>query len=223
MDREQLRAYEDLPQANSHRLVDFEQVQIMTLESDPPQYLLVVKGTKPYLNMRVELAPLVYIAQPDYWEIEVVGSLPGGVWLPALAPYTASILLTGITGKVGVEVIGATRRERRRVPPDGETVANCQDWSAVHNRRPPGAVLQVGGKCQFPTSGYSVALERSETQGPNPRELFLELVVHEPGPTDPVQDVVTEVDAVYQEETHTEYDTVTIRGYVSGVPVEVVW
>jgi hypothetical protein len=37
-----------------------------------------------------------------------------------------------------------------------------------------------------------------------------------------MQDVITEVDAVYQEETHTEYETVTIRGYVS-VPVEVVW
>ena len=98
-------------------------------------------------------------------------------------------------------------------------MANCRDWSAVHDRRPPGAVLQVHGRCEFPTSGYSVELGRSETQGTNPRELFLELVVHEP--TGPEPRVITEVDADYEEETETEYDAVTIRGYVS-VPVEVV-
>ncbi len=36
MNREQMREYEDLPKADSHRLIDFELVEIVTLESDPP-------------------------------------------------------------------------------------------------------------------------------------------------------------------------------------------
>jgi hypothetical protein len=50
------------------------------------------------------------------------------------------------------------------------------NWSAVHDRRPPGAVLRVSGKCEFPTTGYRVELRRSEPQGTCPRELFLESV-----------------------------------------------
>ena len=75
-----------------------------------------ISGTKPYINMTVELSPLVYIQRPDYWGIEVVGSLPG-IGLPATAPYTAAIPLDGITGKRGIEVIGATKREKVAVPP----------------------------------------------------------------------------------------------------------
>jgi hypothetical protein len=85
---------------------------------------------------------------------------------------------------------------------------------------PPGpSVLRVVGKCEFPTAGYSVELRRSEPQGINPRDLLLDLIVHEP--TGLVAEVITEVDVEYQEETDAEYDTVTIRGYAS-VPVEVV-
>ena len=79
MDEEQLREWEALPKSSSCRLVDFDQAQIMTLRSFPPQYVLHVSGTKPYLNMQVDLVPLVYIQQPEYWGIEVVGCLPGGI------------------------------------------------------------------------------------------------------------------------------------------------
>ena len=120
MDEEQLREWEALPKSSSCRLVDFDQAQIMTLRSFPPQYVLHVSGTKPYLNMQVDLVPLVYIQQPEYWGIEVVGCLPGGIGLPATAPYTAWINLSGITGTEGIEVIGATRSERLEVPPKGE-------------------------------------------------------------------------------------------------------
>ena len=67
--------------------------------------------------MRVDLLPRVHIQQPEYWGIEVVGCLPGGIGLPALAPYTVSLRLAGVTGTRGVEVIGATRTERIAVPP----------------------------------------------------------------------------------------------------------
>ena len=120
MDEEQLREWEALPKPSSCRLVDFDQAQIVTLRSFPPQYVLHVNGIKPYLNMQVDLVPLVYIQQPEYWGIEVVGCLPGGIGLPATAPYTAWINLSAITGTEGIEVIGARRSERLEVPPKGE-------------------------------------------------------------------------------------------------------
>ncbi len=109
----------DLPAPTSTRLIDFEHIAIRTLESFPPQHVLVVSGTKPFINMEVTLEPLVFIRQPEYWGIEVVGRLPGGIGLPALAPYQVSIPLAGITGTKGIEVIGATRTERRDIPPEG--------------------------------------------------------------------------------------------------------
>ena len=217
-----IEEYEALPKAGSHRLIDFEQAEVVTLKSFPPQYMLVVRGTKPYLNMRVKLAPLVYIRQPEYWGIEVVGRLRGGIGLPAVAPYTASIPLAGITGTEGIEVIGATRSERIEVPPEGEGKPpwGCSDWSASHGSRPPAPfVLEVVGKCKFPTAGYSVELRRHEPQGINPKDLLLDLVVHEP--TGPVAQVVTEVEARYEEETDSEYyETVTILPDGPSIPVE---
>jgi len=65
-----------------------------------------------------------------------------------------------------------------------------------------------------------VELRSDESQEASRRELFLDLVVHEPG--GPVPQVITEVDADYEVETNAEYEAVTIRGYVS-IPVEIVW
>jgi hypothetical protein len=103
------------PQAESTRLVEFEEAKVIRgLVNDT--YFLIVNGVKPYLNMTVQLIPLVYVVRPDYWGIEVVGTLPG-FGLPAQAPYTISIPLDGILGKKGVEAIGATRRVALEVPP----------------------------------------------------------------------------------------------------------
>lgn len=221
MKQEHLKEYRKLPKAQSYRLIDFNQTEIITLESDPPQYVLVVRGTKPYLNMRVELEPLVYIQQPEYWGIEVVGRLRGGIGLPAQAPYTVSILLNGITGTEGIEIIGATRSEKIEVPPKEEPIVDCHGWSAWHDHQPPGSpVLHVHGECEFPTAGYSVELRRSEPQGINPKDLLLDLIVHEP--SGPAAQVITTVEARYREETDFEYDTVTIQGYPS-ISVEEVW
>jgi hypothetical protein len=219
MNEERMREYEELPRAESSRLINFDEAEIVTLESFPPQYVLVVRGTKPYLNMEVDLVPLVYVRQPEYWGIEVVGRLRSGIGLTALAPYTVSIPLAGSTGTKGVEVVGASRSEKIEVPPV-EPRRDCYDWSAWHDRQPVGpSVLYVRGKCEFPTAGYSVELEYHAPQGINPRDLLLNMVVHEPA--DPVADVITDVDVNYEEETDFEYDTVTILGYTS-VPVEVV-
>ncbi|WP_049571155.1 hypothetical protein [Nonomuraea sp. SBT364] len=94
--------------------IDFDEARVVP-GSVPGTYVLVVSGSKPYANMAVRLSPLVYIRQPDYWGIEVEGTLPG-IGLPALAPYTVSLPLDGVVGTAGVEVIGARRRETLDVP-----------------------------------------------------------------------------------------------------------
>jgi len=122
MSEKQLREFEALPSADSHRLIDFERAQVVTLESDPPQFVLTVSGRKPYANMEVELSPLTYIQRPEYWGIEVVGHLPGGIGLPVITPYRVSLPLAGLLGTKGIEVIGASRSEKIDVPgeaPDG--------------------------------------------------------------------------------------------------------
>lgn len=111
MDDAQLQTFRALPPPTAFRLLDFERAVIITLRSFPPQFILRVRGTKPYVNMDVELVPVVYIQQPEYWAIEVVGSLRG-IGLPALAPYAVSIPLAGIIGTRGIEVVGATRSQR---------------------------------------------------------------------------------------------------------------
>jgi hypothetical protein len=148
----------------------------------------------------------------------VVGRLRGGIGLPAVAPYTASIPLAGITGTEGIEVIVATRSERLEVPPEGKPLWKCSDWSAWHGSRPPAPpVLTVVGEYTFSTAGYSVDLTRHEPQGINPEYLLLDLVVHEP--IGPVAQVITTVEARYEEETDFEYETVTILPDGPSMPV----
>jgi hypothetical protein len=67
-------------------------------------YILIVKGKKPYLNMKVLLSPLTYIRQPEYWGIEVLGCVPGIV-LPTIGVYEEFLPLDGIRGTKGIEVI----------------------------------------------------------------------------------------------------------------------
>jgi len=122
MNESQLEALAQLPAPQSCWVIDFEKAEVVVLESFPPQYVLVVSGTKPYMNMKVDLVPLVYIQQPEYWGIEVVGCLPG-IGLPATAPYAISLPLAGHMGKEGIEVIGAGQRQKIQVPP---TDAACQ-------------------------------------------------------------------------------------------------
>jgi hypothetical protein len=103
-----------LPASESVRLIDFEHAEVVP-GIVPNTFILIVSGTKPYLNMTVELSPLVYVRQPAYWGIEVLGSLPG-FGLPTTAPYTVALPLDGIHGTKGVEVIGANRKQKINVP-----------------------------------------------------------------------------------------------------------
>jgi hypothetical protein len=99
----------------------------------------------------------------------------------------------------------------------------CGDWYVSHDHMPPGpATLRVTGKCTFRTGGYKVELRRSDLQGTNPfpGDLLLELVVEEPPPSSIVSQGFTTLEVRYEEETDTEYETVTILSDSVTVPVE---
>jgi hypothetical protein len=77
----------------------------------PNTFILIVSGKKPYLNMTVRLSPLTYIRQPEYWEIQVIGSVPG-IILPAIGAYHEALPLDGIRGTKGIVVKWADDSEK---------------------------------------------------------------------------------------------------------------
>jgi hypothetical protein len=104
-----------MPQSvESTVLIDFSEATVIAgFVTDT--YILTVEGKKPYVNMQVSLIPRIYVVQPEYWEIEVVGSLPG-IGLPALKAYSVFIPLEGIRGKKGIKVIGSNQELSIDVP-----------------------------------------------------------------------------------------------------------
>jgi hypothetical protein len=97
------------------RLIDFDEAVVISPMIYPPRPRLVVSGEAPYAGMEVTLVPLVYVSQPPYWGIQVVGRPGGDVAAAVLTPYQVEIDLAGITGTQGVEVIGASRTQQLTV------------------------------------------------------------------------------------------------------------
>lgn len=82
-----------------------------------PTYHLEVQGQTAYFNQRVQLVPVTYIRQPEYWIIEVQGCMSGDIGLPATRPYTATLDFQGSMGTRGIAVVGADRTRRFDLPP----------------------------------------------------------------------------------------------------------
>ena len=100
-----------LPYARSCRRVDFDFVELQG-SAQPGGHLLLVSGVTRWADLRVSLEPLVYRKAPDFWVIEVVGRLTGP-GLPALVDFCAALRLGNLQGCRGIEVVGATRTERK--------------------------------------------------------------------------------------------------------------
>jgi hypothetical protein len=110
---------ESVPPAPISRIIDFEQAEVVSLMIyPPPPPLLVVTGHKPFANMEVTLNPVRYVQRPEYWAIEVIGSMPP-IGQPAIVPYTVQLDLTGFIGTEGIEVVGADHTERIEVASAG--------------------------------------------------------------------------------------------------------
>ena len=111
-----IESFAKLHSATAPKLIDFDDDKIEIREGIIRNtWFLHVGGTQPYYNMRVELVPLMYVTQPEYWEIELVGIL-SEVGLPATKPFHVVLLLGPFIGTKGIEVVGA-KRKRLGIPP----------------------------------------------------------------------------------------------------------
>lgn len=150
--------------------------------------LLIVEGMKPYLNMKVRLQPRIYIVQPEYWGIEVVGCLDG-IGLPTLAPYCESLPLTHAMGTKGIEVIGAGKSvkiEVHQFVDEEEAKTAPRLGRAAYTARQEGRHLTITASGQNPTPGYRNWIEQSPLRIFPPQYLFYS----EP-PSGPVPQVIT--------------------------------
>jgi hypothetical protein len=105
---------------SANQLIDFERADVITPMIYPPRPRLVVTGVKPHPDMEVTLVPLIYVSQPPYHGIQVVGTAtfdgPHVSHPISNVPFAVELDLEGTTGSVGVEVIGKTRTEQIAVP-----------------------------------------------------------------------------------------------------------
>src|SRR5262245_49866781 len=111
---------------NDGRLIDFQQANIISPMIYPPQPRLVVSGVKPHPDVEVTLVPLIYVSQPQYHGIQVVGKIvaPDGPHVSqpiANVPFTAELDLKGYTGSEGIEVIGDSKTEQIDLTSDEPT------------------------------------------------------------------------------------------------------
>ena len=85
-----------------------------------------------------------------------------------------------------------------------ELEGTCKDWKAVQPAG--GGKITVSGWCTFPGSGWTMELVRKD--GDDPTELVLERVVA----FDAARQArtVKAIEAIYEEDTETEYATVAI-------------
>ncbi len=72
------------------------------------------------------LEPLPYREMPDFWVIEVVGRLTGS-GLPALVDFSVALPLAAVQGCKGIEIVGATKSERRMLNANAVTNAKGRD------------------------------------------------------------------------------------------------
>lgn len=88
--------------------LDFARARVVSVED---VLILLVAGTAPCLNMTVMLSPLQYAEPPEYWAINVLGTVQGR---PKHPPYDYSkhLKLTGLTGSKGVEIFGKTTNKK---------------------------------------------------------------------------------------------------------------
>ncbi|QKP78707.1 hypothetical protein HT051_04090 [Methyloligella sp. GL2] len=114
MTKKDLDAFGNSPVPEACRRIDYDNVDIVPgFVNDT--WIAIVSGTKPWATMEVSLVPLIYVAQPDYWEIEVVGC-QNGVGLPVEAPYSEFMEVQDM-GKKGVAFVGTGKPEPFDVPP----------------------------------------------------------------------------------------------------------
>lgn len=190
--------------AESVRRIDFEEATVRP-GFIPCTFFLTVSGTKPYLNMEVELSPRIYVRQPEYWGIEVIGIMPG-IGLPATAPFHVTIPLDGVIGTKGIEVIGATSSRKFELEADCGVELGNQLNDATYRANQVIDRVFIMAEGNTPTPGYDVYFERS------PLRIFPpEFILKQRRPDGPTPDVITPFFAVTSFTAAKPIETVTVH------------
>jgi hypothetical protein len=100
--------------SNNHPIrwvpVNFEKAEIRPGEK-AGYFTLEVTGLAPGFSphdCQIKLEPEVHASQPEYWKIKVLWNCSDAV-IESPCPFKASLMLDGIPGTKGVEVVGETR------------------------------------------------------------------------------------------------------------------
>lgn len=91
-------------------LIDFDEAEIKL--NDNGERELVVRGFVPTPCYTVSLEPVTYIAQPDYWIIQVIAETDSEACAQVVTPYEARLVLDANVGKRGIEVVGKNDKKR---------------------------------------------------------------------------------------------------------------
>ena len=95
--------------------IDFEKTKVVPGLIDGT-YILIVAGTKPYQAMSVELVPVTYVRQPEYWGIQIISKLPDGPVATVTGPYQVVLVLNSAMGTKGIEVMGREKSKKIDLP-----------------------------------------------------------------------------------------------------------
>jgi hypothetical protein len=98
------------------QLIDFRDA-FLSRDEYADNWILNVSGMLPCANMQLGLSPECHSALPHFWRIHLVGHLPNGFCLRRSESFHLRIPITGITGSIGVELVGATMSKRFEVEP----------------------------------------------------------------------------------------------------------
>ena len=77
---------------------------------------LRVSGEQPHEGMTLEVRPVVYLMQPDYWQMALVACVPEGTPLSGPATqFVSEINVSGWVGRKGIDLSGGAKFKPLRI------------------------------------------------------------------------------------------------------------
>lgn len=90
--------------------IDFETARVHLKEKG--YWVVTVTGTKPNASMKIDLVPMMYTRQPEYWGIAVRAYVIDPTETEIAAPFEVKLPLSGCKGVKGIEIVGASKQEK---------------------------------------------------------------------------------------------------------------
>ena len=93
--------------------VDFATAE---LTREDGRILLKVSGETPHPGMSIEVRPVLYVMQPEYWLMSLVACAPSSTKpTGAAVPFAAAISVGGSVGRKGIELSGKPGGKSKRL------------------------------------------------------------------------------------------------------------